>query len=260
MIMEKKTVNLICSYLSLRWEMDDTTDVILAALGAMGFHRNSILRLLGKLDYIYQEAENADRPTDDVPEEEAPTPSDAPKRLIDDYVQRCREYGVSSADIESALKMMGYTQGDLLKLGLQTLVTEAKSEMFQYDADLMLDNFDAEKESDEPETYGEREEEDLDSDPASDAQPSLAYQFEDYTLEECPNCESEVVIRATGISRCPRCGKPILPCTKCHSCRTPCPYGYTGRYSDHLRPTNPPISQEEVEFYMSELEKRKESL
>ena len=82
--------------------------------------------------------------------------------------------------------------------------------------------------------------------------------FEDYTLEECPNCESEVIIRATGISRCPRCGKPILPCTTCSSCTTPCPYGYTGRFNERLKPTNPPITQREVDFYMSELSRRKE--
>ena len=82
--------------------------------------------------------------------------------------------------------------------------------------------------------------------------------FEDYTLEECPNCESEVVIRAKGISRCPRCGKPILPCTTCSSCTTPCPYGYTGRFNERLKPTNPAITQREVDFYMAELNKRKE--
>lgn len=91
---------------------------------------------------------------------------------------------------------------------------------------------------------------------ATQAAPQKAQmREEDYTLEQCPSCEEEVVIRATGISRCPSCGRPILPCTKCSSCTTPCPYGYMGRWDKTLKPTNPPISHEEVEFFLKCVER-----
>ena len=49
----------------------------------------------------------------------------------------------------------------------------------------------------------------------------------DYTWEMCPCCETEVAIKPFGISFCPECGEPILPCSMCnmdyHDCGI-CPY------------------------------------
>ncbi len=35
------------------------------------------------------------------------------------------------------------------------------------------------------------------------------------TWEVCPECESEVVIPAYRASRCPECGRRIIPCSMC---------------------------------------------
>lgn len=35
--------------------------------------------------------------------------------------------------------------------------------------------------------------------------------------EWCPHCENEVAIKAYGVSKCPECGKKILPCSMCDS-------------------------------------------
>lgn len=49
----------------------------------------------------------------------------------------------------------------------------------------------------------------------------------DYTTEWCPCCDTEVNIEPFGISFCPNCGEPILPCSMCDTdyidCRD-CPY------------------------------------
>ena len=46
------------------------------------------------------------------------------------------------------------------------------------------------------------------------------------TTELCPHCNSEVEIMAKGISECPVCHKPILPCSMCDDCDyNHCPYG-----------------------------------
>lgn len=42
--------------------------------------------------------------------------------------------------------------------------------------------------------------------------------------ELCPECENEVVLEnGFAVQTCPECGKPILPCSICDGCRTPCP-------------------------------------
>ena len=51
---------------------------------------------------------------------------------------------------------------------------------------------------------------------------------EDYTIEFCPWCETEVAIRAHCAIACPNCGKPIIPCSTClEGCHANkgCPYG-----------------------------------
>lgn len=51
--------------------------------------------------------------------------------------------------------------------------------------------------------------------------------FDEYCDEWCPCCDTEVVIPSFGISFCPNCGEPILPCSMCdtdyNDCRK-CPY------------------------------------
>lgn len=53
--------------------------------------------------------------------------------------------------------------------------------------------------------------------------------LKDYVIEWCPNCCTEQVIYSTGITICPECGFPLLPCSLCQeeTCAT-CPYGGTG--------------------------------
>lgn len=72
----------------------------------------------------------------------------------------------------------------------------------------------------------------------------------DFTIEYCPNCDSEQVIYANGITSCPECGEPLAPCSMCESCDyATCPYGCTGGKEDSYKPvTNPPISKEMVEY------------
>ena len=77
---------------------------------------------------------------------------------------------------------------------------------------------------------------------------------EDYTIEYCPYCESEVAIRSHGITTCPSCGKPLAPCSVCCAERGDCnyglcPYGCTGGAEDEFKPiTNPPMTEEEIAF------------
>lgn len=44
------------------------------------------------------------------------------------------------------------------------------------------------------------------------------------TDELCPNCGTEVAIKAYGKSICPNCGVQILPCSMCEDCQKPCVY------------------------------------
>ena len=86
---------------------------------------------------------------------------------------------------------------------------------------------------------------------------------EDYTIEYCPFCDQEVVIRSHGITACPSCGKPLAPCSVCslaftgcyadcnpdENTETGCPYGCTGGAEDEFKPiTNPPMTAEEIAF------------
>lgn len=76
---------------------------------------------------------------------------------------------------------------------------------------------------------------------------------EDYTIEYCPYCDQEVAIRSHGVTACPSCGKPLVPCSVCtlkyNDCIDPCPYGCTGGAEDEVIPiTNPPMTNEEIAF------------
>ena len=76
---------------------------------------------------------------------------------------------------------------------------------------------------------------------------------EDYTIEDCPFCGEYVAIRSTGITACPECGKPVIPCSCCPLKRgcdySKCPYGCTGDFLDEKLPvTNLPMTPEEIAF------------
>lgn len=81
---------------------------------------------------------------------------------------------------------------------------------------------------------------------------------EDYTIEFCPHCETEVAIRSHGVTACPVCGKPLAPCSVCHDERggchamEPCPYGCStggsGAEDENKAITNPPMTPEEMAF------------
>lgn len=50
-------------------------------------------------------------------------------------------------------------------------------------------------------------------------------EYKDNMVEEyCSFCEHDVLISANGISKCPRCGNNILPCSMCISCVNDCPF------------------------------------
>ena len=79
----------------------------------------------------------------------------------------------------------------------------------------------------------------------------------DYTIEYCSCCESEVAIRAKGITACPSCGKPLVPCSVCINERdngccglgSDCPCGCNGTDdADKLPITAPPMTPEEIVF------------
>ena len=81
---------------------------------------------------------------------------------------------------------------------------------------------------------------------------------EDYTIEYCPYCDTDVAIHAHGVTACPESGKPLAPCTVCHderggcSATEPCPYGcaYGGEClkDETIQITNPPMTPEEIAF------------
>ncbi|MBQ3569522.1 MAG: hypothetical protein IJA20_02490 [Methanocorpusculum sp.] len=62
-------------------------------------------------------------------------------------------------------------------------------------------------------------------------------------LELCPECQEEVIIYNEGITPCPDCGEPLVPCSICGDCATTlCPYGCRGiGDSERLKPTNPVV-------------------
>lgn len=81
----------------------------------------------------------------------------------------------------------------------------------------------------------------------------------DYTIEFCPYCENEVYIHATGITKCPECGKPLAPCSVCmeehigchatQGATQPCPYGCQCDNTDeYKKATMPPLKEEEINF------------
>lgn len=82
----------------------------------------------------------------------------------------------------------------------------------------------------------------------------MEYKQEDYTIEYCPFCDTEVAIRAHGVTACPECGKPLAPCSVCHGCvmgppHSACPYGCTGGAEDERKTiTAPPMTAEEIAF------------
>lgn len=58
------------------------------------------------------------------------------------------------------------------------------------------------------------------------------YDPKDYTIETCPVCGREEVIRIKGVTRC-RCGYPLAPCSVCENCNyATCPYGCDGTNKD----------------------------
>ena len=78
--------------------------------------------------------------------------------------------------------------------------------------------------------------------------------IDNYTIEYCPFCDSEVVIYSTGITACPECGKPLAPCSMCSDCIDPCPYGCKGDSSDEFKAvTNPLITPEEIDWVRKHL-------
>lgn len=77
----------------------------------------------------------------------------------------------------------------------------------------------------------------------------MKFDPENYTIEYCPWCDTEVVIYSKGVTACPNCGKPLAPCSACEGkCQEPCPYGCDGTENDEHKPIDRYISQEEIEF------------
>lgn len=233
MTSQKKIKNLVSAYSAIRIDYGDFMDEILLDLKEHGFSSEALLRL-GVIDIPGKAASLTAAGNEEFEKESV-------HWLFNEYTSLCQDAGDEPEDITDSLERLGFTCEEMAEYGFEGVEAE---DDFPYEEDEApaVVNVDM---------------------AASFMQPPVKrdnhpLRFEDYTLEECPNCESEVVIRATGISRCPRCGKPILPCTTCSSCTTPCPYGYTGRFNERLKPTNPPITQREVNFYMTELNKRKE--
>lgn len=231
MTSKNRIKNLVSAYTAVRIDYGDFMDEILLDLREHGFSSEALLRL-GVIDIPGKATESAFADDEEFGEESV-------HWLFNEYTSLCQDAGDEPEDVTDSLERMGFTCDEMNEYGFEGVEAE---DDFPYEEDESPEVVDVVASFIQPPVK-------------RDGHPPC---FEDYTLEECPNCESEVVIRATGISRCPHCGKPILPCTTCSSCTTPCPYGYTGRFNERLKPTNPPITQKEVDFYMSELEKRKE--
>lgn len=159
------------------------------------------------------------------------------------YARACSQAGYEQEDITDAFARMGFTRAELKRFGLSMYCVD--------DGGVGHDDLGCFDESDkQPGATSPIDVTNMRGMPRQ-------FAFEDYTLEECQFCETDVVIRSTGVSTCPKCGRPILPCTKCSSCTSPCPYDYTGHFGQRQRPTNPLITKEETEFYLKELERRK---
>lgn len=232
MTSQNRIETLVSAYSAIRIDYGDPMDEILLDLREHGFSSEALLRL-GVIDIPGKTADFAFADDEDFGKESV-------HWLFDEYIALCQDAGDEPEDVTDSLERMGFTCEEMAEYGFNGVEAE---DGFPYEEDEAPAVIDVDVAASFTQPPFKRE--------------SHRLRFEDYTLEECQNCESEVVIRATGISRCPRCGKPILPCTTCSSCTTPCPYGYTGRYNEHLKPTNPPITQREVDFYMSELKKRR---
>ena len=77
--------------------------------------------------------------------------------------------------------------------------------------------------------------------------------WNDYTLEYCPHCDTEVFIHAHGTTRCPNCKVVLFPCSVCNDehggCKQtePCPYGNPNE-ADGREPTNPDMSEDELKW------------
>ena len=77
------------------------------------------------------------------------------------------------------------------------------------------------------------------------------YRVQDYTYEWCPNCKNDVVIYSQGITACPNCGEPLVPCSQCEDCDyDTCPYN-CAECGNHIQASinNPPITKEEEGWF-----------
>lgn len=78
----------------------------------------------------------------------------------------------------------------------------------------------------------------------------------DYTIEYCPWCELEQVIYSKGVTACPDCGKPLMPCSVCDGCDIRnCPYGRGDTADEELIPIDRHITQREIDYFLSESKK-----
>lgn len=227
--MDQKTNRLVASYIAIQMERGKSTDCIISEFRQCGISRQDLVDcgLLVGGSVAPSELTSVS------------ISQDAIRLLAAMYKRVCEKSEDTAEDIADAFARMGFTHKDLESFELGELTEDM---------------------SDSDECFNEEDELPGPSCPVDIATMKgmpRAFRFEDYTLEECQHCESEVVIRAKGISICPKCKRAILPCTKCDSCTTPCPYGYTGRYGERLRPTCPPVSKEEAQFYLDELKRRK---
>lgn len=231
--MDKKTKLLVSSYIGMRMEEGKSTEDIVNDFNQCGISKQDLVNsgLLVSRSLTPSDSSSVQISVN------------AMRMIAARYVAACTQAGDGQRDIADAFARMGFTRNELGCFGLSMFCLE--SSYFEEDS---LDCFD---EADEQQ--GSVSTVDV-THMRGMPQP---FAFEDYTLEECQFCETEVVIRSTGVSVCPKCKRPILPCTKCSSCTSPCPYDHTGRFGLRLRPTNPPITKEETEFYLKELERRK---
>ena len=78
---------------------------------------------------------------------------------------------------------------------------------------------------------------------------------EDYMIEYCPYCNQEVAIRSYGTTACPKCGRPLVPCSLCsdgtnllHNCSR-CSNGCVRGDDDENMPiTNSHMTEYEIIF------------
>lgn len=227
--MDQKTNRLISSYIAIQMERGMNTDCIISDFRQCGISRQDLadcgLLVGGNVSPSGVTSISLSQ--------------DAIRLLAAMYKRACEKAEDTAEDIADSFARMGFTHKDLKAFELEDLAED------MYGTD---------------EYFNEDDEQPGPICPVDIINMKgmpRAFRIEDYTLEECPHCETEVVIRSRGVSICPKCKRVILPCTKCDSCTTPCPYGYTGRYGERLRPTCPPVSKEEAQFYLDELKRRK---